>query len=411
MEIAVIGVNHLTAPIQIGEKMSFTDSQKIEFLNQVLDHHIREALILATCNRSELYLCHDNIESKLDCIISIYHDFCHIAGIEDYLFIKVGEEAMRHMYRVTAGLESIVLGEDQILGQVKDAHEFAMEIGSSGKVLNKCFREAITVAKKMKEETKISHYPVSISSIGVKHLKEEMGGLKGKKGLLIGMGTMGKLALEYLLEEEVESIYIANRTLCKINDLKETCPIIIPIDYEERYEMLNKVDFVISSTTSPHLVLQEKYIPSIEHKLYLLDIAMPRDIEASIGNKENIYLYDIDDLHSIVDKNTEKRKKLAQQVEVVIEESLEELIGWLQTIKIDPTIESLYERCEEIQKDTMNYIRRKIDLNGREDKIIEKMIMSSLKRLIREPVHRLKEIQDTRKQEEYMKIIKDLFDL
>lgn len=411
MEIAVIGVNHLTAPIHIREKVSFTDSQKIEVLNQLLDYHIREAIIVSTCNRSEIYICSEQIEQGIDYVMNMYRNFCKATGIEHYLFVKKKEEAIRHLYRVTAGLESIVIGEDQILGQVKDAHEFAMTLGASGKILNKCFREAITTAKAIKREIKISEYPLSISYIGVKCLKREMGTLEGKVGLLIGAGKMSSLALNHLYEEGVETVYIANRTCKKANDLKEYYKDIILIPYEKRYELLGKVDFVIASTASPHLVIKERELPGIEKDLYMLDIALPRDIEESIGKHEKIHLYDIDDLKYIAEQNTTKRQVLAADAADVIEESLKELMAWLQTIKTDPTIKSLHDRCEEIQKDTMAYIRRKINLSSKEEKLIEKMLISSLKRLIREPIHNLKEVEDTIKQEEYIKMMKELFEL
>lgn len=411
MEIAVIGVNHSTAPIHIREKVSFTDTEKIEVLNHLLDYGIREAIILSTCNRSEIYICSEYVASKMDCVVHMYHDFCKVSGIEDYLFIKKGEAAVRHLYHVAAGLDSLVLGEDQILGQVKDAQEFAMELGASGKVLNKCFREAITTAKAIKAEMKISEYPLSISYIGVKCLKEAMGTLEGKVGLLIGAGKMGKLALNHLYEEGVDTIYIANRTCKKAHDLKAHYKEIIPVPYEMRYEMIKEVDFVITSTASPHLVMKEKGMPTLDKDLYMLDIALPRDIEETIGKHEKVHLYDIDDLQYIADRNTAKRQKIAKKAQYVIEESLRSLMAWLQTIKLDPTLKSLHDRCEEIQIDTMAYIRKKTDLSHKEEKIIEKMLMSSLKRLIREPIQNLKEVEDVAKQEEYIKMIKELFEL
>lgn len=411
MEIAVIGVNHLTAPIHIREKVSFTDNQKIEVINQLLDYSIREVIVLSTCNRSEIYICSEHIGRKVACVVDVYSDFCKVIGIEDFIFTKVGEEALRHLYRVASGLDSIVLGEDQILGQVKDAQAFAMSLGASGKVLNKCFREAITTAKTIKSEMKISTYPLSISYIGVKYLKREMGTLEGKVGLLIGAGKMSQLALNHLYEEGVKKIYIANRTCKRAHELKEQYPAISPITYEKRYDILPYVDFVITSTASPHLILRQREMPVLTKALYMLDIALPRDIEANIGQIEQVHLADIDALQHIADKNTAKREELAREASGVIEVSLRETLGWLQTIKIDPTIKSLHARCEEIQLDTMDYLKRKMDLTPKEERMLEKMLMSSLKRLIREPIHNLKEVEDTAKQDEYIQMMKELFEL
>lgn len=411
MDIAVIGLNHLTAPIHIRERVSFTDSQKIETLNQILDHSIKEVVILSTCNRSEVYICANRIEEQIEIIKDIYHDFCKVEEVRNFLFAKVGIDAVRYLYQVAAGLNSIVVGEDQILGQVRESQRFAMEMGASGKILNKLFREAITTAKHIKTETKISEYPLSISYIGVKFLKEKMGSLEGKTALLVGAGKMNKLALNHLYEQNIGKVYMANRTQQKVDELTALHQELIAVDYDKRYEMLKEVDLLITSTTSPHLIIKQAYMPERKKELFILDIALPRDVEESIGHNPYIHLYDIDDLQEIAHKNSVKRHELAVQAEAFIAESLEEFICWLHTIKIDPTIKSLHERCEEIEYDTMNYLRRKIDLSCKEEKIIEKMLMSSLKRLIREPINNLKEIKDKEKQEECIKLIEELFDL
>ncbi|MEG0326649.1 MAG: glutamyl-tRNA reductase [Cellulosilyticaceae bacterium] len=411
MEIAVVGLNHLTAPIQIRERVSFTDSQKIEILNEILDREVKEVVVLSTCNRSEVYIYADQVEAKIEAIKEVYYDFCQVQEVKDFLFAKVGIEAAKYLYQVTAGFHSIVVGEDQILGQVKEAQEFAMEIGASGKVLNKLFREAITTAKQIKTETKISEYPLSISYIGIKFLKEKMGSLEGKSALLIGAGKMNKLALNHLYEQHIGKVYMANRTHQKVYDLTTLHKELIAIDYAKRYEILEEVDILITSTASPHLIIKQADMPNITNELYILDSALPRDVEECVGEDLHIHLYDIDDLKEISHKNSEKRYEIAQQADKIILESLEELIGWMHTIKIDPTIRSLNERCEEIEQDTMNYLKRKIDLSCKEEKIIEKMLRSSLKRLIREPISNLKEIKDKQKQEESIKLLEELFGL
>lgn len=411
MKIAVIGVNHDTAPIHIREKLSFTDSQKIEVLNQLLDYKIKEAVVVSTCNRSEIYIHAENIELAVEYVQTLYEDFCGVQGVIDFLFRKQDEEAALHLYRVAAGLDSIVIGEDQILGQVKDAHEFAMEIGTSGKILNKLFREAVTTAKQIKSEMKISEYPLSISYIGVKFLTQQIGTLQGKTALLIGAGKMNQLALNHLYEEGIETVYLANRTSQKARELAQKYERLEAVDYEQRYGIMQKVDLVITSTASPHLVVKKSQFLKRDKMLYILDIALPRDVEESLGNDDLVTLYDIDDLKQISNQNNETRKALGLQAEGVIVEAVETFVNWLKTIKIDPTIHSLHGRCQEISEDTMHYIKRKTNLSCKEEKIVEKMIMSSLKRLIREPINNLKEINNKEKQEEYIKLIEELFEL
>lgn len=411
MDVAVIGVNHNTAPIRIREKVSFTDTKKIEGINYLLDHGIKEVVILSTCNRSEIYIHSDNIESKIHVLKAFYEDFFDAKGIKEFLFDKMGKDALIHLYNVSSGLDSIVLGEDQILGQVKDSHQFSMELGASGKILNKLFREAITTAKDIKSSTKISEHPLSISYIGVKFLKNELETLENKNVLIIGVGKMSKLTLNHLQEEKVNKIYLANRNYYKCLELKKEYKNLIPIEYENRYDILGDVDIVISATASPHTVLKTENMPNINKPLFIMDIALPRDVEESINELANIYVYDIDDLKKISNENDRKRREIAMTATNIIDDNITEFIDWMKTIKVDPTIKSLNERCLDIEKDTLDYIYRKVSLNKKEEKIMEKMLSSALKRLIREPITKLKEIKDEGKRDEYIKVIEDLFDL
>lgn len=411
MDVAVIGVNHNTAPIRIREKVSFTDTKKIEGINYLLDHGIKEVVILSTCNRSEIYIHGDNIESKIHVLKAFYEDFFDAKGIKEFLFDKMGKDALIHLYNVSSGLDSIVLGEDQILGQVKDSHQFSMELGASGKILNKLFREAITTAKDIKSSTKISEHPLSISYIGVKFLKNKLETLENKNVLIIGVGKMSKLTLNHLQEEKVNKIYLANRNYYKCLELKKEYKNLIPIEYENRYDILGDVDIVISATASPHTVLKTENMPNINKPLFIMDIALPRDVEESINELANIYVYDIDDLKKISNENDRKRREIAMTATDIIDDNITEFIDWMKTIKVDPTIKSLNERCLDIEKDTLDYIYRKVSLNKKEEKIMEKMLSSALKRLIREPITKLKEIKDEGKRDEYIKVIEDLFDL
>lgn len=411
MDFAVVGVNHNNTPINIRENVSFTDTQKIEGINFLLDNGIEEAIILSTCNRSEVYIYSNNILDKVEVVKNFYQDFFDVENIEKFLFNKTGEEAIKHVFNVSAGLDSLVLGEDQILGQVKDAHDFARQLGSSKKVFNKLFREAVTVSKDIKTTTKISHQPLSISYIGIKCLKEKMGSLENKNALVIGLGKMSKLAMKHLEEEQLNNIYVTNRSYEKLRNIQDEYKNLIPIKYEDRYEVMDKVDIVISATASPHTVLKKDEMPKTSNKLIMMDIALPRDIDKNLNEFENIEVYDIDDLKKISEANDKKRRELASIGELIIDEKIEEFNEWLDTIKIDPTIQSLNDKCSDIREDTLDYIYRKLDLNCREKKIIDKMLTSALKRLVREPIINLKQIKDSGKQEEYIKIVEELFDL
>ena len=413
MNIGVVGVNHNLAPINVREAVSFTDTKKIEAINILLDREIDEIVILSTCNRSEIYISGENIQQKVDEVSNFYKDYFGVKDIEQYLFKKTNLEAIQHLFDVTAGLDSLVVGEDQILGQVKDAHEFCMKLGATKKVFNKLFRDAVTTSKEIKTITKISQQPLSISYIGVKLLKEKMGTLEGKNALIVGLGKMNLLTLNHLEEENVKNIYIANRNIEKTKEIENKFDNIIPIEYSDRHKIIQEksIDIVISATSSPHLVIKYDDMPKLDKKIYIMDIALPRDIDTKLKELNYVELYDIDDLKEIHDKNDIKRNELAQKAQEIIKIKIDEFTEWLDLTFIDPTIQSLNSKCIEIKEDTLEYIFRKIDLNQREQKIIDKMLGSALKRVIREPIINLKQVKNKGQREEYIKVIEDLFEI
>ena len=413
MNIGVVGVNHNLAPINVREAVSFTDTKKIEAINILLDREIDEIVILSTCNRSEIYISGENIQQKVDEVANFYKDYFGVKDIEQYLFKKTNLEAIQHLFDVTAGLDSLVVGEDQILGQVKDAHEFCMKLGATKKVFNKLFRDAVTTSKEIKTITKISQQPLSISYIGVKLLKEKMGTLEGKNALIVGLGKMNLLTLNHLEEENVKNIYIANRNIEKTKEIENKFDNIIPIEYSDRHKIIQEksIDIVISATSSPHLVIKYDDMPKLDKKIYIMDIALPRDIDTKLKELNYVELYDIDDLKEIHDKNDIKRNELAQKAQEIIKIKIDEITEWLDLTFIDPTIQSLNSKCIEIKEDTLEYIFRKIDLNQREQKIIDKMLGSALKRVIREPIINLKQVKNKGQREEYIKVIEDLFEI
>lgn len=411
MNIAVIGVNHNNTPIDIREKVAFSETKKIEGINYILDYGVKECIILSTCNRSEIYIVSSNIEQHIMCMKNFYKDFFNVSNIEEYLFIKKDKEAVEHIYDVAAGLDSIVLGEDQILGQVKEALQVAMEIGSSKKIFNKLFREAITAAKEIKSSLAISEIPLSTSYIAIKHLKEKLGSLEGKKILIIGAGKISLLALKYFEEEKVGDIYITNRSMHKVNEICNECVNLNmkTLEFKDRYEFINKVDIVFTATSAPHLVIKKYDLPYIDHKLFMVDLALPRDVDITLKENNLIDLYNIDDLKRMSDENLKRREELSLKAREIIRNSIDEFYDWMKEIKFDPVIKSLNDRCKEIEQDTLEYINRKLQLDCREQKIIEKMVKSSLKRLLREPINNLKDLKTEENANEYVEVINKLF--
>ncbi len=410
MEIAVIGINHNTSPIEVREKFFFSESMKIESSDQILDKSTKEITIVSTCNRSEIYVASDNIDLSINEVKEFYKEFFKFSQSEDYIFVKKGKDAVVHLYMVSAGLDSMILGEDQILGQIRNSMIFSMNLGFSKKVLNRLFMDAIAEGKKIRSKLKISEIPLSTSYIGINLLKKEIGSLKGKKALVIGAGEIGTLAIKYLYEEELEQIYVTNRTYEKLKEICENFNKLTPIEYSNRYNILENVDILITATGAPHTIITYKDIKNLPDKLYILDLAIPRDVEPRVGEKESIILYHNDDLQKLSEENLLRRKKLSEEAKEIINEDVNKYISWLNTLDMDPVIESLNKRCLSIKEDTIEYINRKIELDKREKKIIDKMIMSALKQFIREPIKILKQV-DKENSEEYIEIMKELFQI
>lgn len=410
MEIAVIGINHNTSPIEVREKFFFSESMKIESSDKILDKSTKEITIVSTCNRSEIYVASDNIDLSINEVKKFYKEFFKFSQSEDYIFVKKGKDAVVHLYMVSAGLDSMILGEDQILGQIRDAMIFSMNLGFSKKVLNRLFMDAIAEGKKIRSKLKISEIPLSTSYIGINLLKKEIGSLKDKKALVIGAGEIGILAIKYLYEEELEQIYVTNRTYEKLREICENFNKLTPIEYGNRYNILENVDILITATGAPHTIITYKDIKNLPDKLYILDLAIPRDVEPRVGEKENVILYHNDDLQKLSEENLLRRIKLSEEAKEIINEDINKYISWLNTLEVDPVIESLNKRCLSIKEDTIEYINRKIELDKREKKIIDKMIMSALKQFIREPIKILKQV-DKENSEEYIEIMKELFQI
>lgn len=411
MEIAVIGVNHKVCPIEIRECVAFTESKKIEGLNFFKAAGVSECVILSTCNRSEIYICDDEIKDKIELVKEFYRTYFDAPRIKEYLFEKIGSEAISHLYHVAAGLDSIVIGEDQILGQVKDAHTLAMAEGTSKKILNKVFRETITTAKEIKSKTKMSEHPLSVSHIAVKFLKQLQGSLEDKKALIIGVGKMNELTIKYLKAEKVKTIYVTNRTHARAETLADKYEGLTTILYENRYNVLEDVDFVVSATASPHVLLKKEYITKRQKPLYMMDIAMPRDIDPKVREIKDVYLYDIDDLKAVSEANNALRQQLVGKAEAMIAESMKELNIWLESLRMDPVIWGLNAKCEQISENTMHQINKKLSLSEEEQEVINKYLLSALRKVIREPIVKLRGTQNHEEKMQYAQIVETLFDL
>lgn len=406
MQFYCIGINYHTANTATREKVAFQDLMKIDICNSFLEKEVSEVVILSTCNRSEIYFYGDDISK--DIVMNFFIKSLAVNDLDNNLYLKVGEEAITYLFNVTAGFDSLVIGEDQILGQVKDAQLLAMSIGSSKKMLNKIFREAIATAKKIKTQLKISENPLSIGYIAIKYLQEEVGTLEGKSILVIGSGNMGKLAFTYLLESGVKEIYATYRNNSSYCELVLGFPEIKFIEFKNRYSYIDKVDIIISCTSSPHVVIDK--INKVK-ELHIIDLAIPRDIDSRLGEMDNIHLYNIDDLKKISQNNYNIRKKLLVEGQEIICSDVRDLMEWINNLYIEPAIKSLKRVSDNVREETLEYLVSKLDLKHKDKLIVDKILSASLNRIVKVPISRLNEMDNGSKKKEYAKMIDDLFTL
>lgn len=341
MELIAIGINHKTAPVEVREKFSFSAKQALED-NRLLKESafLAENLILSTCNRVEIYAvagrnkdCADNIKSFL----AQFHNL-NLLDYQDKIYIYKDKEAVRHLFGVAAGLDSMVIGEMEILGQVKKAYQDAYQSRTTGKVLNRLFEKAFNTAKKIRTDTFIGQGVVSVSSVAVRLAKKILGQLKDKEVLIIGTGTVGEQLVLYLKKNGIKSILVANRTFEKAKSLADKFAA-CAISFEDFKARLAQVDIVIASTGAPHCIMHKEDILSVMPKrkqrpLFIIDLAVPRDVDDEVNKIDNVYLYNIDDLGKLVDENIKLRKSQFDDCHKIITASADNFMSWMVREKI-----------------------------------------------------------------------------
>lgn len=391
MKYAMIAVDE-SASMDIKEQLVLTGTKKIEMTDALLENGMQEVVILSTCHRNEIYLYVDDADDEyrlIQLVASLFGD----ESFATHLLFLEGQEVINHLFQVAAGLKSVVIGEDQILGQVKQALSEANAMGSSGKMLKTLFREVITTAKKIKAETHISEVPLSLSYIGIQLLLKELSDIPHPSVLIVGIGKMGQLALKYLQEEDFSKIYVTNRHFEKITSINQYDQRFIPVEYEDRYQILPQVDAVITATSSPHLIIRADQLPERDKPLVMVDLAMPRDIDEKVRSNQQVKLFNMDDFMRLREENNQKRLHFAKQAMGYIEEAIQKFNEWQKEANVVPAIALLNEKVNTIHRDTMDFLNHKLDLSQHDQKIIDKMILSALKRMVRQPILNLKAME------------------
>jgi glutamyl-tRNA reductase len=354
-EIVLIGINHKTAPVELRECIAFTEDESASALRALAGKPaIKEVLVFSTCNRVEVLVVTANKAQAIDSTKEYIAEANKIPReeFEDSLYIHAGDEAVRHIFRVASSLDSMVVGEPQILGQVKDAYRLATESKASGVILNRLLHRTFFVAKRIRTETGIGDNAVSISYAAVELGRKIFGSLEGKNVLLVGAGEMAELAVEHLIRNKAEKIYVANRTFNNGVALARRFNG-EAIRFEEIADSLKLVDIIISSTGSPDYVITRDQVKGVirirrSRPLFFIDIAVPRDIDPRVNRLTNSYVYDIDDLQGVIEENIEDRQREAIKGERIVDEAVIRFREWYDSLEVVPTIVALRSKLEAI---------------------------------------------------------------
>lgn len=399
--ILVIGVNHKVAPVEVREKLAYTGDCENPVVALRKIPGSRECCFLGTCNRVEVICASDTPEETA---VGIRRLLFAASGLTDdeaqkYSYQHIGKDAVTHLFRVASSLDSMIVGEPQILGQLKSAYRDATELKSVGPVLNKFINKSFSVAKRIRTETNIGGSAVSISYAAVQLAKKIFGTLENKKVMLIGAGEMAELAAEHLIAQGIAEVVVANRTLERAVKLAQRFNG-RAVGLDELVSQLESVDILISSTGATDLVLRRDDVKPIMRQrmnspLFLIDIAVPRDLDPKLNDLDNVYLYDIDNLKDVVEVNKSERQKAADSAERIVQEETIKFQKWLEGLEVTPTIVALRQKVDalkeaELQKSLANLK----DLTPKQIKSVEALASSLTNKLLHNPIQFLKSNSD-----------------
>jgi len=415
----VAGVNHRTAPVAVREKLSFSGSSLKEALSRLKASPVIDGcVVLSTCNRTEIYAAPLELDEGLNAIWAFLSRWsgASISEVKNYTYVHSLYDTIRHLFRVAAGLDSMLLGETQILGQVRDAYRSACDCGATNRVLNTLFQQAITVGKRVRTETGIDRNAVSISYAAVELARQNLGSLDGRSVLIIGAGKMSGLTAGYLVANGVSGVIVSNRSYDRAAELAAQFNG-RAVRFDELYKYMEKADIVISCTAASHCVVRAGELARVMEqrrgrKIMLVDIAVPRDIEPEAGRLDGVSLFDIDDLKNVVDQNLEERRQAAFQAEEIIEEELAEFMQWLSTQFVVPTIAALKKWGEEIKEaELRRALNRLGEMSEHDRKVICSLAGAIVNRILHVPVAQLKSYALTSEGHLYTEVLQNLFNL
>jgi len=398
MQLVLIGLSHKTAPVEVRESLALTaDDQKAILSHCMYDKRVLEAVIVSTCNRSEFYFvtC-DGVDLR-----HMFSDLVlgRLAGsrndILDYLYFNTGEEVVNHLFRVAASLDSMVVGEAQILGQLKESYDQAFEAGATARVFNKLFRLSFETGKRVRTETGIGSSAVSISYAAVELAKRVFDTLEGRRVLLLGAGEMSELTAQHMQANGAKEVVVANRTYARALELAEKFEG-SAVEFDQRYEALRSIDIVVSATAATDYVISKNKLAEVVSRrrdpLFFFDIAVPRDIDPACADFRNVYVYDVDALDGIVEANMAERMVEAAKAEVIIQEEISNFEKWLEVMEVEPTIAAMREQAETLRLTELSRARKRLgELDAAQLETLDRLTQSIVNKMLHYPTKKLRE--------------------
>lgn len=416
MTLLAFGINHKTAPVDIREKVAFAPDKLGVALQELLTlTAVNEAAIVSTCNRTELYC--DLSEADSAEVVAWFRAYHSLSAeeLDPYIYTHLDNQAVQHILRVASGLDSLVLGEPQILGQIKDAYHTASQAGAIGHLLNRLFQHTFSVAKEVRTDTAIGSSPVSVAFAAVSLAKQIFSDLSEHTALLIGAGDTIDLVARHLNDQGIKHLIVANRTVERAMTLANQFMHSEAIALADMPSRLAEADIIISSTASQLPILGkgavESALKSRKHRpMFMVDIAVPRDIEPEVGALSDVYLYTVDDLHEVIEEGRQSREEAAEQAQEIIENQVEHYMGWLRSLEAVDTIRGYREQAERLRDEAMQHARRQLAAGRDPEAVISELARILTQKLLHQPTVQMNRAAFEGR-EDLLEAVRELFNL
>jgi len=419
MSVSVVGLSHKTAPVEVRERISFGDGVVPRALLEFRDKFPTvESLLLSTCNRVEIYTSSADEQMGPSPIAEFIGAFHNVPRdlFEPYLYHHEGRTAVRHLFFVTCGLDAMVVGEAEILGQVKRAYTVALDEGCTGKVLNSLFQKAFNVAKRLRSETRIGQKKVSVASVAADFAQRIFTDLSDKTVMIIGAGETAELTLHALSRNGAKTVIVANRTYGRAVELAESCGG-RAVQFESCTEEMHRADIIISTSGAPHALVRAEQIPRVmeardNRPILIIDLAVPRDVEPAVGDLDNVHLYDIDDLQSVVNENIGVRESEMDKCAELIDRQVERFMARLNKLDVGETIKALRERMFEVRGQELDRLLAGLPhVSGRDKEQIARLTERIINRILGAPTNALVKHAGRAEANRFIETARELFDL